>query len=118
MQIVLFCLCGLLTFAFPILSTPFSLLGMIFAKGKIRKAYAFLFALSLALLAYMWTPDASADLHTHHQQMMRLADFDFEQLRLYIQANLEPVQYIIKFVVAQTGTNDLLQFIIILSYFG
>lgn len=117
-SIVLLSITTILTILFPILSAPLSLFGLIFAKGKIRKCYGFLLALSLAIMAYIWIPDESMDLYRHQQQVRFLSDFDVGQLSVYIKSSLEPIHYLVKFIVAQIGDLGLLQFLVLLcGYF-
>lgn len=106
------------TLTLPILSIPFSFVGMIFGEGKIRKVYAFLLAFSLAIVAYTWVPDSTMDLYRHHLQVSALKEFNTGQLWSYIGDNLEPLHYFTKYFVAQLGDRDLLQFFVVLiGYF-
>jgi len=108
-----------LTLVFPVLASVFNFFGMILMNGKARKYYAFLFAFSLAVIAYVWIPDSSMDLYRHHYDVGLLTGFNVEKLGVFIKANLEPLHYLIKFVVGQTGNYNLLQFIVVLiGYFG
>ena len=103
----------ILTLFFPMLSIPLNIFGIIFTKGKIRKTYGFLLAFCLAIIAFIWVPDNTMDLYRHHQQVKALADFDVAQLGTYIKAELEPMHYLIKFFVAQIGSHNLLEFIVV-----
>lgn len=108
----------ILTAISPILAIPVNLLGIIFSNGKTRKTYGFLLAFSLAILAYIWIPDQNMDLYRHHQQMSLFSGGNVGNLISYIRADLEPLHYLTKFVVAQTGNYNLLQFIVVLvGYF-
>ena len=110
--------CVILTVVFPLIALPLNFVGVIVAKSKMRKFFAFLLAFSLAILAYIWIPDSTMDLYRHHQQLGLFTDFDFSQMGVLIRANLEPLQYLIKFFVSQTGNYNLLQFLIVLcGYF-
>lgn len=118
MKVVSLCFMVVFTMAFPILAVPLNLFGIIFFKGKIRKCYGLLLAISLAVMAYIWVPNQATDLYRHHQELGFLTDFDVGQLGVYVKSSLEPVQYLVKFIVAQTGNFNLLQFLVILcGYF-
>lgn len=107
-----------LTFVFPILSLPVSFIGIIFSRGKARKVYAFLIAISLALLAYVWIPDQSMDLFRHHNDLLLLSNSNTTQLSYFIQQDFEPAHYLISYVIAQIGNMNLLQFMVVLcGYF-
>ncbi|MBQ6486906.1 EpsG family protein [Candidatus Saccharibacteria bacterium] len=103
----------ILTILFPILSIPVSIVFMIINKGKARKWHGLLFALSMAILAYIWEPGESMDLYRHHQQLSILSGGNTNQLWLYITHSLEPIHYLIKYFVAQIGNYDLLQFLLV-----
>ena len=106
------------TFFFPILSIPINFIGILLSRGKIRKLYAFLLAIALATVAYIWVPNATMDLHLHHYQVGLLADGNVDKLGAYIGSSFEPAQYLLKYFVAQVGNFNLLQFIVILfGYF-
>ena len=104
--------CFGLTFVFPIPMIPLEVIGIIFERGKTRKFFGCLLAFSLAVIAYNWVPSESMDLYRHHQQTLSMANFDFEYLGALVAKNLKPLQYLIEFIVAQTGNYNLLQFIV------
>lgn len=108
----------LLAILFPMLSIPVSLAGLVFTKGKMRKMYGFLLAFSFSMIAYMWNPDTTMDLYRHHEQVQLFSSFNVNQLGNIIQSELEPMNYLIKFFVAQTGNVDLLQLFVILCGFS
>lgn len=104
----------MLTLAFPVLSLVTNFFCMILmGNNKYRKYFALLLAFSLAIVAYIWVPDQSMDLYRHHHDVSRLAGFNFELLGSFVGKNMEPFQYILKFIVGQTGDYGLLQFIVI-----
>ncbi|MBQ3292946.1 hypothetical protein IJG93_01380 [Candidatus Saccharibacteria bacterium] len=118
MSVLILCVSIIFTLVFPLLSLPVNLLGVIFAKGKIKKTYAFLSAFSLAMMAYIFVPDSTMDLYRHHQQLSLFVDFDISRMFGFIQSDFEPLHYFVKFIVAQTGDYNLLQFLIVLiGYF-
>lgn len=103
----------LLTLLLPLISIPLNIFGLVFTSGKIRKTYGLLLAFSLAMIAYIWIPRSTMDLYRHHQQVYSLSGFNFDELGKLIADNLEPLQYLTKFVVAQIGNYGLLQFFVI-----
>ena len=118
-MIVLWLMVGTcLTIALPVVALPFNLVGLVFNRGKARKAFGFLLALSLAFIASIWIPSDKADLYRHYQQVDTLSNFNFNQLGYFLGESLEPMHYFIKFIVAQTNNNCLLQFLVVLcGYF-
>lgn len=119
MSLVVLLIALLLTFFFPIISIPLNVLGMIISHGRIRKCYGFLFAFSLAIMAYLWIPNEGMDLYRFHRQVKMLGGFDFSQLGILMGEKIEPLHYLIEFFVAQTGKINLLQFFVIwIGYSG
>lgn len=102
-----------LTIALPVISIPFNILGMMVCNGRIRKGFGLLLALSLAFVAGIWVPDSTADLFRHHQQVGLLSGFNYRQLGVFVGNSLEPMHYLIEFVVAQTNNYNILQFIVV-----
>ena len=118
MVMVLLC-SAVLTFLLPILSIPLNFVGMIITTGKIRKCYGFLFALSLALMAYIWVPGETSDLFRYHQQMRMMSGQDLWYYGDATKEVFEPVHHLFNYLVAQTGNPNLLQFFgVLLSYYG
>ena len=113
MSIVVLLFVTALTIIFPILSIPINVLGMLLSSGRIRKCYGLLCAFSLAMIACIWIPDSTMDLYRHHAQLGLLGGYNFHQLGNLIKTNLEPLQYLVKFFVAQSGNQNLLQFLVV-----
>lgn len=118
MVVILFC-SVVLTFCLPIISIPLNFIGLVLSKGKIRKCYGVLFALSLATMAYIWIPNESSDLYRYHQQMQIMNGHDLGFYLSSTKEAFEPAHHLIKYIVAQTGNYGLLQFLgVFLCYFG
>lgn len=118
MSVVLLLVAVGITLLFPILSIPFSIFGLIFEKGWVRKCYGFLLAFSLAIIAFIWIPGNTTDLYRHHADVITLENGGIDSLSSFIGKNLEPAHYLMKFFVAQIGKKDFLQFFVVLiGYF-
>lgn len=109
----------ILTLCLPIVSIPLNFFGIIFSRGKVRKCYGLLFALSLAIMAFVWVPNESSDLFRYYQQMQEMEGRDFGLFLGSAKEAFEPIHHLLKYMVAQTGNFALLQFIgVLLCYFG
>ncbi len=118
-MVVLLLFSVILTLCLPIISIPLNFIGMIITDGKIRKCYGTLFALSLAIMAFIWVPNESSDLYRYHQQMQVMKGQDLGFYLSSAKEAFEPAHHLIKYAVAQTGNYALLQFLgVLLCFFG
>ena len=101
------------TFFFPLFSIPLNLFGLVFLK-KTRRVFAFLLALSLALVAYAWDPPVKADLYRHHLEMGTISGYSITQLFKHALKELNFIQIFTEFIVSKTGNHDFLQLVIVL----
>lgn len=101
---VLFCF-------FPIIICPLLGLGIIFSS-KFKKIYSLLFALSLALIAYIWVPSDTYDLFRWHVEMQSLAFYNFQHFISYGFSQFEFLNYLIKYLISLTGDLNLVQFFV------
>ena len=102
-----------LTMISPIIAMPFSFI-LILVDPKNRKHYMIQNSISLAFFAYCWEPTPGFDLYTWHIICSQLRTMRFQSFIEYIKTTGEPINTIIKYIVAQTGNYSLLQFSIIL----
>ena len=114
MEVLMCLLATVFTLIFPIIALPLNIIGMIFTNNRSRKYFGFLAAFSLAMIAFVWIPDTTMDLYRHQQQLRLFTGLNWGQMANLVKSNLEPLQYLVKFFVAQTGSNNLLQFLVIL----
>lgn len=106
-----------LTVFLPIVSLMINLVNFVLIK-KERKIYAFLLALSLGLIAYIWEPTITSDLYRHQLEMKSFYYSGFSAVIARINTELEPLNYIIKYIIAKTNNYNLLQaFISFVGYF-
>lgn len=105
----------LLTLFFPIISVFVNFISFILLK-KERKFIAILLAISIASVAYVWTPNYQMDLYRWHLEMQMFRNFSFNDLIKYVIENYEPLNYLIKYILAKIGDFSLLQFFV--SFIG
>ena len=106
----------ILFLAFPFLSLPFSVFGLLTEK-KGKWLYCFFLAFVLGLVAYFYVPDVREDLfyHLHTIDYIRLS---LSSDKLITFDLTEPLTLLIKYLVAFLNNPNLLQFFVgTLSYF-
>lgn len=107
----------LITFFFPMLSFPVNIANYFLIK-KERKIYALLTALSLGLIAYTWEPSITYDLYRWQQEINLFSYCDFSAVIQKISIDLEPLNYVIKYIISKTGNPNLVQlFISFIGYY-
>ena len=115
---LVFIVVAILSVFFPVPSILISFIGVIVTAGALRKCYALLVAVSLAIVAYIWNPSASMDLFRYHAEIKTLFNASHQKIFSIIAHNLEPAHYYIEYLVAQARNVNLLQFIVVLlGYF-
>ena len=115
MNILLIIISILATIFLPIISVFINIANFILIK-KERKLYALLTAFSLGLIAYTWKPAIAYDLYRWQQEIRMFSYSDFSAVIQRVITDLEPLNYIIKYIISKTGNFNLVQFFI--SFIG
>ncbi len=117
MNLIILIISILITFLFPMLSFPINITNYVLIK-KERKIYALLVAFSLGLIAYTWKPAIAYDLYRWQQQIRIFSYSGFSAVIQRIITDLEPLNYIIKYIISKTGNFNLVQlFISLIGYY-
>lgn len=109
-MILVFLIIGLFIF-FPILTMPILFLMAILDK-KFRKLYLFMIALGLGFIAFNWYPTRGYDLYRWHLEIYDLTNHNIGYLFQTIIANGEPINYGIKYFIAQLWNVKLLELLV------
>lgn len=100
----------LLTFFFPILTLPITVFSFITA-ARYRKLFGVIIAFQLALIAYIWIPSENMDLYRWHESVKYFTvHHKIDDLLKVISEQLEPLNYLSKYLCARIGNKNLLQF--------
>lgn len=107
----------LITLLLPLPSVIINFFAFIFSN-KFKKIHGFLFALSLACVAYVWIPENKMDLYRWYQTMDIMKNYTFNDLLMLFEDGFEFFNYFIIFIINKFNNHSLLQFIVaLIGYF-